>query len=579
MSGTNLATAYVQIIPTTKGIKGNIENALAGADGGGGAGVEAGKAFTGNLVSTIKKSAIGIAIGKTIKDSIGQGGALEQSIGGVETLFGKDAQTVIANADKAFKSAGISANDYMEQSTSFAASLLSSLDGNTKLAARYADLAITDMSDNANKFGTDIEMIQNAYAGFSRGNFTMLDNLKLGFAGTKGGMEDLLKKASEITGKNYDISKLSDIYKAIHVVQTELGVTGTTAEEGATTLQGSLGMLSSSWSNFMGNLALGRNLDSALKDLLSSAGTFAMNLVPMLGNIVRSIPSVLASINWVDVSNKLLEQSKVWVDAGIKWLGNLGTGLSNGMPGFFAKLPQFVTNVAQIINANAPKLVMAGFGLIKSIVVGLIRSIPTIVENIPQIVRAIFEVWTAIGWASLGKSAITKIAGAFKGGASAFITSLRGVFGRVVSIIKQPFVTAMDAVRSVIQNIKSWFPIKLGKLFAGIQIPHFSLSKIKDKFKGFGTIETPQITTSWHAKGGIVDGATLIGAGEKGAEGIVPLDPFWNRLDNTLSAMQTSGNNGTLTVVFNVDGTPLYEGAVNYINGQTLQFGVSPLKL
>lgn len=580
MSGTNLATAYVQIIPTTKGIKGNIESALAGADGGGGAGVEAGKAFTGNLISTIKKSAIGIAIGKTIKDSLGQGGALEQSIGGVESLFGKDAQKVIANADKAFKTAGISSNTYMEQSTSFAAALLSSLGNNTSKATKYADMAIRDMADNSNRFGTDLEMIQNAYAGFSRGNFTMLDNLKLGFAGSQEGMENLMKKATEITGKQYNMKNLADIYDAIHVVQKELGVTGTTAKEGATTLQGSLGMLGASWNNLLGDLALGRNLDTAFKDLLTSAGTFAMNLVPMLGNIVKSIPEVLTSINWVSVSKKLMDQVGVWVDAGIAWLGKLGEGMSDGMPGFFAKLPQFMSNIANIINNNAPKLIIAGMRLVANLAIGLVRAIPTIVENLPQMAKAVFDVWSAIGWVSLGKIAIAKLANAFKGGASSFIASIRGTFSRVVEIIRTPFARAMESIRNILKNIKSWFPIKLGRIFAGIQIPHFSVKKIKEKFKGFGDIETPQVTTEWHAKGGIVDGATLIGAGEAGAEGIVPLDPFWNRLDNTLSAMQsTGGNGGTLTLVLNVDGTPLYEGAVNYINGQTLQFGVSPLKL
>lgn len=581
MSGTNLATAYVQIIPTTKGIQGGIEEALGGDGGGKGPGEAVGKNFSGSFIKTIRNSAIALAIGKTIKDSLGQGGALEQSIGGIETLFGKDAQKVIKNADRAFKTAGISANDYMEQTTSFSASLLSSLGNNTAKASKYADMAIIDMADNANKFGTDIEMIQNAYQGFSRGNFTMLDNLKLGFAGTKEGMQNLLDKASEITGKKYNIDSLADIYSAIHAVQTELGVTGTTAKEGATTLQGSLGMLGASWQNLLGDLALGRNLDKALGDLFSSVGSFAMNLVPMLGNIVKSIPNVLTSINWVDVSKKLMEQAGVWVDAGIEWLGKLGEGMSNGMPGFFAKLPQFMTNIASIINQNAPKLIFAGMKLVANLAIGLVRAIPTILKNLPQIAKAVFDVWTAIGWASLGKSAIIKMGNAFKGGAKNLVASIRSIFSNVVNAIRQPFVNAMTAVRNILSKIKSWFPITIGKIFAGIQVPHFSVKKIKESLKKFGSFEIPEFKTVWNAKGGIVDGATLIGAGEKGAEGIVPLDPFWERMDNTLSAMRASsaGGSGTLTVVFNVDGTPLYEGAVDYINGQTLQFGVSPLKL
>ena len=235
--GTTLANAYVQIIPSAKGIKSGMQKELDAA--GGTAGESAGGRFAGSFKNIIGAAAIGTAVVAGITKSIKEGAALEQSIGGIETLFKSASDTVIKNADNAFRTAGISANSYMEQATSFSASLLQSLDGDTRKAAKYADTAIIDMSDNANKMGTNIEDIQNAYQGFAKQNYTMLDNLKLGYGGTKTEMERLLADASKISGQKYDISNLSDVYEAIHVIQGDLDITGTSAKEAATTLSGS----------------------------------------------------------------------------------------------------------------------------------------------------------------------------------------------------------------------------------------------------------------------------------------------------------------------------------------------------
>ena len=227
---TELAKAYVQIIPSAQGISGKIQQAIDPEA------EPAGASFGSKLVGTIKKVLAAAAIGKALKATILEGADLEQSLGGIETLFKDSADKVKANAARAYQTAGMSANEYMELTTSFSASLLSSLSNDTSKAADIADMAMTDMSDNANKMGTNMEDIKNAYQGFAKQNYTMLDNLKLGYGGTKTEMERLLADAQKITGVKYDINNLSDVYSAIHVIQGQLDITGTTAKEAATTL-------------------------------------------------------------------------------------------------------------------------------------------------------------------------------------------------------------------------------------------------------------------------------------------------------------------------------------------------------
>ncbi|MFV0395561.1 MAG: phage tail protein, partial [Coprobacillaceae bacterium] len=221
----------------------------------------------------------------------------EQLIGGVETLFKESAGIVENYANNAYKTAGMSANEYMETVTSFSASLLQSLDGDTKKSAKIADTAITDMSDNANKMGTSIENIQNAYQGFAKQNYTMLDNLKLGYGGTKEEMQRLLKDAEKLSGQKYDISNLNEVFEAIHVVQTELGITGTTAKEAATTIQGSTAMMKASWSNLMTGLADDtQDFDGLLSNFIDSIDTMISNLLPVVKTVVASIFPMISGL-------------------------------------------------------------------------------------------------------------------------------------------------------------------------------------------------------------------------------------------------------------------------------------------
>ena len=247
-------------------------------------------------------SVIGAGVGALVGGSIAEGAKLEQSKGGIETLYkGKEGDggvvdTVIANANKAYKTAGLSANAYMETVTSFSASLLGSLAGDTAKSATVADMAIIDMADNANKFGTDMSSIQTAYQGFAKQNYTMLDNLKLGYGGTKEEMSRLLKDAQKISGVKYDMSNLADVYSAIHVIQENLGVTGATAKEASTTFSGSFSAMKASAQNVLGALATGGDVEAPMKELAESASTFLFkNALPMIGNVFKALPTAIST--------------------------------------------------------------------------------------------------------------------------------------------------------------------------------------------------------------------------------------------------------------------------------------------
>lgn len=288
MASGKIATAYVQVRPSMDGVASEVRKKFTDE------GDKSGSLFGGNLTGKLKSVIAAAGIGKALGKSLTEGGALQQSLGGVETLFGSSCDRVINAANIAYRTAGLSANSYMENVTSFAASLLQSTGKNTAEAARIADMAMIDMSDNANKMGTHMEDIQNAYQGFAKQNYTMLDNLKLGYGGTKTEMERLLADAQKLTGVKYDISNLADVYQAIHVIQGELGITGTTAKEAEVTMVGSFNSMKASAENVLGHLALGDNIRPSLNALSETTSTFLVgNFLPMLGNIASGIPKAI----------------------------------------------------------------------------------------------------------------------------------------------------------------------------------------------------------------------------------------------------------------------------------------------
>ena len=289
---TEIAQAYVQLIPSARGITGKIQSILDPEASA--AGQSAGQSLGSSLVSVMTKVIAAAGIGKAFSAAISEGAALQQSLGGIETLFKDSADKVKGYANEAYKTTGLSANAYMENVTGFSASLLQSLGGDTNKAAETANMAMIDMSDNANKMGTSMGSIQMAYQGFAKQNYTMLDNLKLGYGGTKQEMERLLNDAQKLTGVKYDINNLSDVYNAIHAIQENLDITGTTAKEAASTFSGSFESMKAAAQNVLGKLALGENILPSLHALLKTTSTFLFdNFLPMIGNVLSGLGLVL----------------------------------------------------------------------------------------------------------------------------------------------------------------------------------------------------------------------------------------------------------------------------------------------
>lgn len=317
-------------------------------------------------------------VGKSAIDSYAD---YEQLIGGVETLFKDSAGIVEGYANNAYKTAGLSANDYMETVTSFSASLLQSLNNDTAKSAEVADMAITDMSDNANKMGTSMENIQNAYQGFAKQNYTMLDNLKLGYGGTKSEMERLLKDAQKISGVKYDISNLSDVYNAIHVIQGELGVTGTTAKEASTTIQGSISSMKSSWQNFLTGLASGQDISGLIDNLVQSAVTVMDNVLPVVYTITETIVAEVPNL-----INKLIAEMPKFVELISNTIETMIVGLQENLPKIMGSVSQIIQTIIKVITDNLPSILQMGVTILVELANGIAQSLPTL---IPQMVDAV----------------------------------------------------------------------------------------------------------------------------------------------------------------------------------------------
>lgn len=382
----NVATAYVQIIPSAQGIGGGIAQAL----GGDAAATSAGESVGGKLVNTIKGVIAAAGIGAALGKALTEGAALEQSLGGVETLFKDSADQVIAAADNAYRTAGVSANDYMEQVTSFSATLLQGLGGDTEAAAKYADQAIVQMADNANKMGTDIASIQYAYQGFAKDNYTMLDNLKLGYGGTQAEMARLINDSGvlgdsiEVTAETVKDVPFDKIIEAIGVIQDDLGITGTTAKEAATTLSGSFASMQAAFSNVLANLTLGRDLGPALDGLAQAVTTFlAGNLLPAVWNILSALPGAL--VTFITTLGPQL----------MTGLQSLVTQISSGITTTLPQLMQtgaaMVQNIVQGITTTLPQMLQSGVQIVTTAIQGFSEQYPTILQSATQTFTAIVE--------------------------------------------------------------------------------------------------------------------------------------------------------------------------------------------
>lgn len=352
-------------------------------------------AKTGLAVLGGAVAGVAAGFGALAKSALDSKASLEQNLGGVETLFKENAQTVIDNANKAYKTAGMSANAYMESVTSFSASLLQSVAGDTAKAADIADMAMVDMSDNANKMGTSMELIQNAYQGFAKQNYTMLDNLKLGYGGTKEEMQRLLEDAEKISGVKYDISNLSDVYNAIHVIQGELGITGTTAKEASSTISGSIDSAKAAFDNFLN----GSGSPAELADAMVTAGRNILNgLAEIIPRLIETIPETVRLIKESFAEQLSPENLQEMLDSGANILMSILNGVLEALPGaintavmivqtlityLVENLPQFLTVGAQILDTLAsgiiqllPTLLTLGINLVQNLVTGITQGIP-----------------------------------------------------------------------------------------------------------------------------------------------------------------------------------------------------------
>ena len=514
MAGS-LGDAYVNIIPKAPGISNKIEDLLGdGADSGGkAAGSKVGSALLGSLGKVVSVA----AVGKLVKDAFSAGGNLEQSFGGLETIYGTAADSAKQYAVQA-AAAGISANSYAEQAVSFGAALKQAFAGDTTKAMEAANTAIMDMADNSAKMGTDIGSIQAAYQGFAKQNYTMLDNLKLGYGGTKTEMERLLadaEKLPEAMGRSFDINNLGDVYDAIHLIQGELGLTGVAAGEAETTLTGSFGALKASWENLMAAMTTGEGLSEAMANLGKSAGNVLKNVVRMAGNIARQLPELLnglfstlgpelipaASGIIQGILTGLTTQLPQLLTGGSQMLLTIVQGLVTATPqiamvamqiipqlltGIVSALPQLiatggqilmtllngiVTQMPQLLSSGAqaigqflagvvqqlPQIIASGIELIGQLAVGVIQAIPTLVMAVPQIFSSFTSAFSGIDWASLGRDIINGIINGISSAASSLFNSLKSLASQALESAKSALKIGSPS-RLFADEVGQWIP-------------------------------------------------------------------------------------------------------------------------
>ena len=548
-----LGKAYVQIVPSAEGISGSIRNVLG--DDVDSAGKEAGENLGSKLMATAKKVIAAAGIGKFIASSLNEGGALQQSLGGVETLFKSSADQVKKYAAESFRTTGLSANEYMENVTGFSASLLQSLGGDTAKAAKIANTAMIDMADNSNKMGTSMEAIQNAYAGFAKQNYTMLDNLKLGYGGTKTEMERLLKDAQKLTGVKYDINNLSDVYEAIHAVQGELGITGTTAKEASETLAGSFSAMKASFTDLLGNLSLGEDITPQLEALATTTSTWLFgNFLPMVGNILANVPTLIVGVLETGIPLFLEEGGKMLtslsegiatnlpmmatsametimgyvggiatnigqiVTAGGTIITNLLTGITNTVPVLLAYIPQIISGIVTNITTNLPSIVQSGMTLISDFAKGIWDNREEVWEFIQDILDEVMRIATEIDWVGLGMDIIDWIS-----------SGISALFNNIPTLVGEIGQLASDFFSKIDWNAVGTGAVKL--IGAGIKA---LMNLIPQLLKSIGETGKQLFTSiNWLGLGGDIIRGIISGIRNAGSM-------LWNALKDVASSALNS---------------------------------------
>lgn len=478
-----IATAYLALVPSMGGVAKTIEAELnkqglgkIGESGGRslGGGIARGVAAVGKAVGAAVTTAAGLAL-KSFAD-------YEQLVGGVDTLYKDSSSRLQAYAADAYKTAGMSANAYMEQATSFAGSLVQALGGDTAKAADYADMAITDMSDNANKMGTDMARITDAYQGFAKQNFTMLDNLKLGYGGTKTEMERLLADATALSGVEYDISSYADIVEAIHVVQTEMGITGTTAEEAAETISGSVASMKAAWANWLTGLGVeDADLGDLTSKLVESAATAASNVLPRIGQIASSIGEVFASN--LSKMRAALPELFSYVENAVL---TVASGLVNAVAALLPTLvPMLLESAVTLFTALVDSLPVILPSLLDAVLSAITQASGYLPTLVPMILSAATTLFLGIA------GAVPQVVGSVLAAVGSLISQVPGKILSFVGSIKQ---AGKDLIAGMVSGITSaggevWDAVKricsnaLGavKSFFGISSP----SKVMREMFGY----------------------------------------------------------------------------------------------
>lgn len=595
MAGTDIGTAYVQIVPSAEGISGNIKKAI-GADVDS-AGESAGQSFGAKFASVAAKAIAALGVGKLIGDALNQGGQLQQSMGGMETLFKDSADKMMQYASESFKTTGLSANEYMQNVTGFSASLLQSMGGDTDKAADIANMAMTDMADNANKMGTSMDAITTAYQGFAKQNYTMLDNLKLGYGGTKTEMERLLKDAQAITGVEYDISNLSDVYEAIHVIQGELGITGTTAKEAAETLEGSFNSMKAAWLDLIGQMALGGDISGAMSNLTSTVATYLFgNLLPMVGNVLSQVPSIIVGAvqgvaNYTDelintgvemvvdlitgiitaipqlitASGQLIQSlwnaisSIDWASLGTEIMNSFDMGMFNDIPAILTTVQNILTQLINAIMGGLPQFLAKGGEIVLQMISGILNNLPSIVSAIARVIAQLISTIAANlpQFLSKGLQAIGQLA-----------AGLIQAIPRVVSAIPQIISSAVSAFTSF--NWASVGSQIINGIVAGIQSMASAignaLSNIAknawESVKSFFGISSPsklmRDTVGRYIPEGMAEGITqnarYVEDAMKGLATDAVEMPLTNNLSYRANTMAPQNNLGGVSVNVNVYG-------------------------
>ena len=588
------------------------------------------KAFGGAVVKGIGAAVVagGTAIVALTKSAVQSYAEYEQLSGGVRKLFGEDSAAIMQYADNAYKTSGLSANKYMELSTSFASSLIQSYSGDTAKAAEMTDLAMRSMSDNWNTYGSDFQSIQNAYQGFAKQNYTMLDNLKLGYGGTKTEMERLIADANEYAASIGEASDLSienfgDIVQAIDLVQRKQGIAGTTSMEAASTISGSFAMTKAAWENlvtafanpdadlsaYFDNLAQSAetaftNLLPVVQQALMGIGTVIQDLAPVLGEKFPALmadvaPSLMGAVSSLiqslatslpamiePIMGAIIAALPSIISAGIQLFAGLASAAAQAIPQIVAAIPDIIMAIVSGFAAAGPDLLAAGIALMTMLADGMQAAgdfIQDVVIATGQLIATTASsIWSSISaalssiWAKIVSTASTtfrNLSTSISSIFSSIAATASSIWNNVKTVITNTINSARDSVKNAINTMKGFF--KFTWSLPPIKLPHFSIS---GSFS-LNPPSVPHFSISWFKQGGVFDMPTLFGfgngkiggLGEDGAEAIVPLENNTQWLDRIAERLgEKIGNN---PVVLEVDGKVFGQIACDSINGLTRQTG------